>query len=147
MGISRAEGFALLWLALAPSCGGGGGVSGGNTVDPVTGRWEGSGAYAETNSACNGQATFVLDLLQTGTQLTGNFSGRVTQASETCLAAVGQSLTGSLNGSVAGNAVTFTVDGPVQFTGTRAGNRMQGTFAGRFQGVIDVSGQWTVDKQ
>ena len=150
MCISRVEAFALLCLALTlPACGGGGGgVGGGN--DPgaaVTGRWQGTGTYAETATACNGEATFVLDLLQTGTQLTGNFSGRVTQASASCVGIVGQSLGGPLNGSVTGNTVTFTVDGPVQFNGTRAGNRIQGTFGGRFQGVIEVSGQWTVDKQ
>ena len=142
MTISRMSSVVFA-AALVAGCGGG---STEPTPATVSGRWVGTGTYAETGTPCTGEAAIVLQLVQTGGQVTGTLQGTVTRASATCLATPGQGLAGSVSGTTSGGTITLTADGPIQFNGQVSGNSMTGTFTGRFQGLIEVSGSWSVTR-
>ena len=134
----------VLAASLVAACGGG-------STEPspatVSGRWVGTGTYAETGTPCEGEAAIVLQLTQTGAQVTGTLQGTVTRATATCLAAPGQGLAGTVSGTTSGGTIALTADGPIQFSGQVSGSSMTGTFSGRFQGLIEVSGRWSVTRE
>ena len=146
LSISAVAGLAAASF-YAGACGGGGsGSPAGPGGTNLSGRWTGTASYVETQFACSGEAAIVLDLTQTGATLGGNLIGNITSAGPTCATAAGQSNSGSVTGTVAGSDVTLTAAGFGTFTGTVSGNQMVGTFAGKFQDILDVSGTWRISR-
>jgi hypothetical protein len=84
---------------------------------------------------CNPEIDMVLDIVQSGSTLSGTATGRVRQVAPVgdCAEDLGRTQTFPLTGTVSGSAITFrfelTDDDPVRldFTGTVSGNRMSGT--------------------
>jgi hypothetical protein len=164
---------AAAGVVVAVAGGGGGGNSGGGSSNgggpspttpppPTTtpaqalaGRWIGSGNFREDVNNCDYTTSLDMTFAGSGTTLTGTFLGRVTGASgpdvQFCQQAVGEAfVNGPLSGTASNGSLTFTVQGPITFSGTYSATSMSGPFNGTSPPPFDgfrLTGTWSATKQ